>query len=133
MARPDSTRKIQLFWLISDSPLCWCVRNTMPQAMATMTTVRTAVARFESTPSMPIFARIDVSAANTADPSANQNHITMPFSPLGDLLCHDLTVPVDDAAKLIHIRVPHVRKLLRCFFAAPPAPTVHKNGLTEVW
>ena len=30
----------------------------------------------------PIFARIDVSAANTADPSANQNHIRYSF---GDL------------------------------------------------
>ena len=34
-----------------------------------------AVARFEPIPSIPIFARIDVRAANTADPSANQNHI----------------------------------------------------------
>ena len=56
----------------------------------------------------------------------------MPFSPYGDLLCHDLTGPVDDATKLIHIRVPHVRELLRGFFAAPPASAVHENGLLEV-
>jgi hypothetical protein len=33
------------------------------------------VARLEFTPSMPILARIDVSAAKTAEPNANPNHI----------------------------------------------------------
>ena len=42
--------------------------------MITTTTVRMAVARLEFTPSIPIFAKIDVKAANTADPVANQNH-----------------------------------------------------------
>jgi hypothetical protein len=47
----------------------------MPQAMTTTTIVRIAVARLEFTPSMPILASMDVSAAKTAEPNANQNHI----------------------------------------------------------
>ena len=46
------------------------VRNTMPQLISSTTAVRMAVARVELTPSMPILARIEVRAANTADPSA---------------------------------------------------------------
>ena len=38
--------------------------------VSSTTAVRMAVARVELTPSMPIFARIEVRAANTADPSA---------------------------------------------------------------
>ena len=34
-----------------------------------------AVARFELTPSMPILARMEVSAANIDEPNANKNHI----------------------------------------------------------
>ena len=73
--RPDRTRKIQLFWLMDLIPPCVFVRNTMPQAIITTTTVRIAVARLEFTPSMPILARMDVSAAKTAEPNANHNHI----------------------------------------------------------
>ena len=47
----------------------------MPQAITSTTMVRMAVARLEFTPSMPIFARMDVSAANTADKSARTNHM----------------------------------------------------------
>lgn len=50
----------------------------MPHAINTTTTVRIAVARFELTPSIPTFAKIDVRAANTADNIANVNHITSP-------------------------------------------------------
>lgn len=49
----------------------------MPHAITTTTMVRIAVARLELTPSIPIFANMDVSAANTADPNANQNHIPL--------------------------------------------------------
>ncbi len=38
-----------------------------------MTVVRTKVARSESTPSSPSFAKIAVSAANTADSRAQKN------------------------------------------------------------
>ena len=48
----------------------------MPQAMSTTTTVRIAVARLELTPSIPILARMEVSAAKTADRSANSSHMT---------------------------------------------------------
>jgi hypothetical protein len=40
----------------------------------TTTTVLIAVARFEFTPSIPTFASIEVSAANTADNIANISH-----------------------------------------------------------
>ena len=43
----------------------------MPHAMITTTMVRIAVARLEFTPSIPILARIEVNAANTADKTAN--------------------------------------------------------------
>ena len=44
-------------------------------------TVRMAVARLEFTPSMPTLARMDVSAANTAESRANTNHIPIPPFP----------------------------------------------------
>ena len=45
--------------------------------MITTTIVRIAVARFDPTPLIPIFANIDVSAAKIAEPSANKNHIVI--------------------------------------------------------
>lgn len=48
--------------------------KTIIQAIITTTIVLIAVARFESTPSIPILARIDVRAANTAEKIANNNH-----------------------------------------------------------
>src|SRR5699024_3131984 len=62
--------------LMAATPPCAWVRNTMPQAMSTTTTVRIAVARLELTPSIPILARMEVSAAKTADRSANSSHMT---------------------------------------------------------
>ena len=41
-----------------------------------------SIARFELTPSIPILARIDVNAANTADNIANTAHICSKSSPL---------------------------------------------------
>lgn len=55
-------------------PDCVPVRNTIPHAMAKTTIVRIAVARLELTPSIPIFANMEVSAAKTADKRANTNH-----------------------------------------------------------
>jgi hypothetical protein len=48
----------------------------MPHAMITTTTVLIAVAKFESTPSIPTFANIEVNAAKIADNTAKRNHIT---------------------------------------------------------
>ncbi len=80
MANPDKIRNIQLFRLISEIPPCCFVRNTIPHAMSNTTHVRTAVARFDPTPSMPTFAKIEVNAANTADNNAKINHILIfPF------------------------------------------------------
>lgn len=49
--------------------------------MTTTTTVRIAVARLEFTPSIPILAKIEVKAANSADSIANKNHVSihLPF------------------------------------------------------
>ena len=68
-------RKSQLFRLISPTPSWALVINTIPQAIASTTTVRMAVAKLELTSSMPTLAKMDVSAANTAEPSAKTNHI----------------------------------------------------------
>ena len=46
------------------------VTNTMPQAMTSTTAVRIAVPRLDSTPEMPIFPRMEVRLANTAEPMA---------------------------------------------------------------
>ena len=50
--------------------VCLPFISTMHQAMISTTTVRMAVPRFDSTPEMPILARMDVSAANTAETTA---------------------------------------------------------------
>ena len=51
----------------------------MPHAISRTTMVRMAVARLESTPSIPIFASMDVAAAKTAERIANINHISFIF------------------------------------------------------
>ena len=66
--------------LLEKGPLWVWVRNTIPQASNTTTTVRMAVARFEFTPSMPIFAKIEVRAAKRADSSAKIIHILIVHS-----------------------------------------------------
>ena len=48
-------------------------------AISRTTMVRMAVARLESTPSIPIFASMDVAAANTAERIANINHMSFIF------------------------------------------------------
>lgn len=75
MASPERMRKSQLRCEIFAIPPCAPVTNTIPHAMSTTTTVRTAVARLESTPSMPIFANTEVNAAKIADSNANRSHI----------------------------------------------------------
>jgi len=49
--------------------------KTISHAISTTTIVLTAVARLELTPSIPILAKIEVSAANIADKIAKINHI----------------------------------------------------------
>ena len=63
---------------ISISPVCALVRKTMPQDSARTTVVRIAVARLELTPSIPIFARMVVSAANREEAIARNSHILDP-------------------------------------------------------
>ena len=55
---------------MAGSSFCVPVANTTAQAINNTTTVRMAVAKLELTPSMPIFAKIDVNAAKNADNSA---------------------------------------------------------------
>lgn len=70
MASPERMRKSMLRWEMSRMP-CWePVRKTIPHARRSTTTVRMAVARLELTFSMPILARMEVSAAKTAEPTA---------------------------------------------------------------
>ena len=92
----EDKRQSQLFFPILASPLSACVRNTIPHAIARTTKVRIAVARFELTPSIPTFARMDVSAAKTAEPIANNSHILLPPFLLNlllpSLLCNDMSV-----------------------------------------
>lgn len=52
--------------------------------------VRIAVAKFELTPAIPIFARIEVNAANIADISANKNHTIITFE--GDYILFNHSV-----------------------------------------
>ena len=56
--------------------------------MATTTIVRIAVARLDPTPSIPTFASIEVSAAKTAEPRANQNHILKSTSDIREIPFH---------------------------------------------
>ncbi len=64
-------------------PFCVPVINTIPHAITSTTTVLIAVARLEFTPSIPIFANMEVKAANTADNTAYTNHIIFISSFLG--------------------------------------------------
>lgn len=52
-----------------------CDTKTTTLAITTTTTVLIAVARLDSTPSIPILASTAVAAANTADRIANMSHI----------------------------------------------------------
>ena len=70
MARPDRQRKPSSPRGISPRVCCLPVTKTTTQAMTRTTTVRTAVPRLDSTPSMPTFPRMAVREANTADSRA---------------------------------------------------------------
>ncbi|SUQ45954.1 hypothetical protein CNEONATNEC32_01126 [Clostridium neonatale] len=78
MASPDNIRNIQLFIPIFEISFCVPLKNTRPHAITRTTTVRIAVARSELIPSIPIFAKIDVSAAKSADSNAKTTHILCP-------------------------------------------------------
>src|SRR5476649_184974 len=74
VAKPESTRNTnerrEMFVSAWRSP----VAVTIAHAKTVITTVRIAVARFDGTPSTPIFARMAVAAAATADTSAYPSH-----------------------------------------------------------
>lgn len=70
MASPDRQIKPSSFGGISLTVFCFPVAKTMTQAMTSTTPVRMAVPRLDSTPVMPIFPRMDVRLANTAEPHA---------------------------------------------------------------
>ena len=73
MARPDRTRKPSSRRGICFNICCFPVTKTMPQAITSTTPVRMAVPRLDSTPVMPIFPRIAVRLANTAEPRAKNS------------------------------------------------------------
>ena len=71
-------RNTQVFAPISRTPPNDPTMSTMQKDMSSTTTVRMAVATVESVLRIPHFARMEVSAANAADPSARNTHITTP-------------------------------------------------------
>ena len=66
----SSTGKSQLLLPMLHTPSAVPVAKTTSHAMTSTTAVRTAVARFELTPSMPTFASIEVKAAKNAEHNA---------------------------------------------------------------
>jgi len=75
VAMSENARNNQVFEV-----KCWKgaplrAANARIQVKITTTEVRTAVARLASTPATPIFARIAVAAANTADSKDQASHV----------------------------------------------------------
>ena len=81
VANPESVRNSQVrgdgMWKLPSDR----VAKAIAQASNTTTLVRTAVAKFESTPATPSFAKIAVAAANSADNSAQKSHVMLYVKP----------------------------------------------------
>src|SRR5258707_605482 len=77
---PDRTRKRTERGLRSRNISCSRVAKTRPHEKTRTTAVRMAVARFDGTPLIPIFARIAVAEAAIAQRNANIHHV-MSFAP----------------------------------------------------
>ena len=67
MVNPERTKNSQLFLSMFLISLCFFSAKTKIHAIRRTTTVLIAVPRFDSTSSMPIFPKIDVKAAKTAE------------------------------------------------------------------
>lgn len=74
VAIPDRTEKNRVYPEMSCIPSHVTMTETIGQAIAWTTIVRTAVAMLESTSLMPILAEMDVSTANTAERIAKTDH-----------------------------------------------------------
>ena len=70
MVNPERTKNSQLFLSMSLISPCFFSAKTKIQAIRRTTTVLIAVPRFDSTPSMPTFPKIEVKAAKTAESRA---------------------------------------------------------------
>src|SRR5262249_35030272 len=81
-ATPDAARNASVRALSLGISRCSPVASTIAQANASTTAVRSAVARFDGTPSTPSLARIAVAPAKAADKSANTSQLPMRSSPL---------------------------------------------------
>src|SRR5258705_11038744 len=77
---PERTRKRTERGLRSRNSSCSRVAKTRPHEKARTTAVRMAVARFDGTPLIPIFARIAVPEAANAERNANIHHV-MSYAP----------------------------------------------------
>lgn len=75
MASPERIRKTTVLVSIAVMVACEPVMNTISHEKASTTTVRIAVAIFESVFFIPHLARIEVTPANRADKKANAIHI----------------------------------------------------------
>jgi len=67
VARPDNTRKSHVRDEIFPKDNCDLLNEAIAQVKRRTTVVRIAVAKFESTPVTPIFARIAVALAKSAE------------------------------------------------------------------
>ena len=83
MAKPESVRKRVVLPEGRTNVLGCLATKAMSQVNTTTTEVRMAVAKFESTPATPIFAKIAVAAAKTADKSAHPIQFIILVSEMG--------------------------------------------------
>ena len=80
---PESERKSQVRPLNSNTSAGLVVMKAMPQAKNRITVVRTAVARFESTPVTPTLASTAVTPANNAESNDQWTQFMRRLWPIG--------------------------------------------------
>lgn len=80
MATPERSKNIQ--FVVESFVTLWILPSAkeITQAKTNTTTVRIAVAKLESTPFIPTFARIETSAANTADMMEATNQLGIRYN-----------------------------------------------------
>jgi hypothetical protein len=79
VANPDNIKNSSEYPLTVGKVDCDPTMNTINHANASTTMVRIAVATVESVFLIPLFAKIDVNPANSAEPNANGIHIVSPI------------------------------------------------------
>ena len=85
------------------SPFCLPFANTISHDIIRTTAVLTAVPRFDSTPEMPILPSTDVSAANTAEPTAYISQARLFVSPLSVFFSTIRIAPIPSIAEPVSL------------------------------